>query len=221
MSFVAPRLVLVTPVVTDADAFRPALSEAMASGGVASVLLRLGSADERTLINRVKALAPIAQGREAAVVVELVDGHGFGHDAAQIATRGGADGVHIGDPEELRTLRERYRDSHIIGAGQLETKHDAMQAGEVGADYVMFGEPDEAGQSPPFEPLLERAHWWAEIFETPCVVIAPTLDAIAEVAETGVEFVALGAPVWTHEAGPRAAVSQAAAILDRIGDALP
>lgn len=221
MTFVAPRLVLVTPVLTDAEDFRPALTEAFASGQIASLLLRLGPADERTLINRVKALAPIAQAQEAAVVVELVGAHEFGHDAAQIATRGGADGVHVDDREELRVLRERYRDGHIIGAGRLETKHDAMQAGEFGADYVLFGEPDETGAPPAFDTLLERAHWWAEIFETPCVVIAPTLSAIPEIAETGVEFVALGEPVWTHADGPRAAIAEALSVLDGLGETVP
>jgi thiamine-phosphate pyrophosphorylase len=221
MSFVAPRLILITPVLADVEAFKPALTEALASGDVASLLLRLGAADERTLINRVKALAPIAQAQEVAVVLDLVGAHGFAHDAAQIATRGGADGVHVEDREELRVLRERYRDSHIIGAGRLETKHDAMQAGEFGADYVLFGEPDEAGAPPALDALLERAHWWAEIFETPCVVIAPTLAAIPEVAETGVEFVALGDPIWTHAAGPRAAMAEALSILEQTEETLP
>jgi thiamine-phosphate pyrophosphorylase len=220
MSFVAPRLVLITPVVTEVESFRLALTEAFAAGQIASLILRLGAADERTLINRVKALAPIAQDRDAAVVLDLVGAHEFGHDAAQIATRGGADGTHVEDHSELRVLRERYRDSHIIGAGRLETKHDAMQAGEFGADFVLFGEPDEKGAPPPFEALLDRARWWAEIFETPCVVIAPTLGAIPEIAETGVEFVALCDAVWQHEAGPRAAVAAALAVLEQLEDTL-
>ena len=33
----------------------------------------------------------------------------------------------------------------IVGVGGLATRHDAMLAAEQGADYVMFGEPDQVG----------------------------------------------------------------------------
>ena len=54
----APRLYLVTPRVADAAAFGAPLAAALAAGDVAAVLLRLAEADERTLINRAKELAP-------------------------------------------------------------------------------------------------------------------------------------------------------------------
>ena len=220
MTFVAPRLVLVTPVVDDIQAFQPALTEAFARGRIASLILRLAPADERTLINRIKALAPIAQAEDAAVVVELGGAGDLGHDPAQIAIRGGADGVHATDLEELRVLRERYRDSHIVGAGRLETRHDAMQAGEFGADYVLFGEPDESGTPANLDELVERTQWWAEIFETPCIALASSLDVLRPLAETGTEFIGLADAVWQHEHGPQAAVSAALAALEALEDAL-
>src|SRR3954465_6468834 len=54
------RLYLATPPIADAEAFAPRLAEACAAGEVAAVLLRLEGADERTLVKRVKALAPAA-----------------------------------------------------------------------------------------------------------------------------------------------------------------
>ena len=53
-----------------------------------------------------------------------------------------------------------------------------MLAGERGADYVMFGEPDADGQRPSFEAIIERIEWWAEVFDVPCVGFAATLDEI-------------------------------------------
>ena len=44
-----------------------------------------------------------------------------------------------------------------------------MVAAEAGADYVMFGEPDAAGERPGFAAIEERVAWWAEVFEAPCV----------------------------------------------------
>jgi thiamine-phosphate pyrophosphorylase len=213
MNEAVSRLVLLTPIIADTEAFRPQLEAACAAGGIASVILWLGPADERTLINRVKALAPVAQMHDAALVVAFAAAHDTAHDLATIAARGGADGVHVEDRAELRLLRERYRDDRIVGAGNLHTRHDAMDAGEAGADYVLFGEPQPDGSSPPLETAVEQAHWWAEIFETPCIAVAPSLEAVEEVAATGAEFVALGDAVWRHPAGPAAAVAAAKAAL--------
>ena len=62
----ASRLYLITPVLEDAS-FAPQLAEACAAGAVAAVLLRLAAADERSLTNLVKALAPAAQEHGAAL----------------------------------------------------------------------------------------------------------------------------------------------------------
>lgn len=201
------RLYLITPVIADADAFGPRLAEACAGGDAACVLIRLAGADERTLVNQVKILAPLAQERGAAVMIAAPGDL----DLAIIAVRGGADGVHLSEEHgRIVMLRERLKGERSLGAGGLRTKHDAMTVADAGADYVMFGEPRADGSLPFLDVVLERAAWWAEIFETPCVAYAPSLDAVAELAATGVEFIALGEAVWGHPAGPAAAVRLAA-----------
>jgi thiamine-phosphate pyrophosphorylase len=57
---------------------------------------------------------------------------------------------------------------------------------------VMFGEPRADGSLPPLEQVLERCRWWAEVFNIPCIGYAPDAAAVAPLAATGVEFVALG-----------------------------
>ena len=208
------RLYLISPVIKDADAFAPRLIEACRSGAVAAVLLRLAAADERTLVNRVKVLAPSAQEAGAAVLVSAPGEV----DLAAVAARGGADGVHLtGDIARARDMRERLRDGRILGVGGLRSRDDAMTAGEAGADYVMFGEPRPDGTLPSLEAVLERAAWWAEIFATPCVAHAPTLEAVHEVAATGAEFVALSDAVWATPGGEAPAVRAALAALARSG----
>src|SRR4051812_22724664 len=205
MSEPTARLYLLTPLITDPQAFAPRLAHACGAGEVAAVLLRFGAADERTLVKQVKTLAPAAQEHGAAALV-AVAGEG---DLATIAARGAADGVHLGPgPRDLRSLRERLKD-RILGAGGLRSKDEAMAMGEAGADYLLFGEPRPDGSLPPLEAVEERAAWWAEIFETPCVAFAPTLEAVARLARTRAEFVALGDAVWNHAAGPAAAVQAA------------
>jgi thiamine-phosphate pyrophosphorylase len=204
------RLYLVTPLIEDGSRFAPALSQACAAGEIAAVLLRLAPGDERASVNRVKALAPAAQEHGAAVLVTAAGEV----DLASVATRGGADGVHLAvpDPNAASALRERLKD-RSIGAGGLRSKDDAMTIGEAGIDYLMFGEPRADGSMPAIETVLERAAWWAEIFETPCVAFAPSLAHLPRLAATGAEFVALGDAVWTHAEGPAAAVRAALAAL--------
>ena len=50
--------------------------------------------------------------------------------------------------------------------------------------------------------------------EIPAVVMAGrSLDSVAQAAATGADFVAVRDVVWSHPAGPREAVRQAAAAL--------
>src|SRR5215207_7741898 len=188
MADTASRLYLITPVLEDSS-FATRLSEACATGAVAAVLLRLAPADERTLTNQVKVLAPAAQDHGAAVIV-TTEGKA---DLAAIAARGGADGVHVNgaDPAMVREMRDRLKSERALGVGAIRTKDDAMTSGEAGVDYLLFGEPRPDGSLPSLESVLERASWWAEIFETPCAVYAPSLEAVEQLAATNAEFVAL------------------------------
>ena len=210
-----PRLTLITPVLgEDAEGYAERLAAACAAGDVAAVVLRLGAADERTLVNRVKVLTPGAQEAGAAVVVACDDPS---LDLAQVSARGGADGVHVDTIGEaglkrLRAARERARDGRIVGAGRLRSRDDAMAAGEAGADYLMFGDPRPDGSLPAAEATAERAAWWAEIFETPCVAAGADADA-GTLAATGAEFVGIvlgddpAAQVTAAEAAMRAATA--------------
>ena len=89
-----------------------------------------------------------------------------------------------------------------------------MNAGEAGADYVMFGEPRRDGFTPPADQTVERVAWWAEIFEPPCVGYAAALEDIAPLVEAGADFVALADAIWSAPA-PVEALAQARAILAR------
>jgi thiamine-phosphate pyrophosphorylase len=177
------------------------LMQAQAGGDLAAVLLRLADGDERSRIERVKRLAGPVQAANVALVVEA---------SALVAARGGADGVHLtGGPEAIAEARSSLKGERIIGAGGLRARHDAMDIGEAGVDYVMFGEPRPDGSLPPLPAVVERASWWAEIFETPCVAYAPDAESIPALVETGAEFVALGDWAFADDSDIRALVTQA------------
>ena len=183
----APRFYLVTPPLADAQAFSASLASALAGADVAAVLLRFADADERTLINRAKMLAPMVQDKDAAL---LLDGH------ADLVARAGADGAHLTGIAQFSEAIERLKPERIAGAGGLATRHDAMTAAELGADYLMFGEPDESGARPAFTAIEERIAWWAEVFEAPCVGYAAEPAEVAMLAAAGADFVALGDWLW-------------------------
>jgi len=199
-----PRLYLFTPQLDDTAAFAGALDAVLVAGDVAAVLLRLGEADERTLINRVKSIAAVVQHRDIAL---LLDGR------PDIVGRAGADGAHLTGIEALQAALATLKPDRIAGVGGLRSRHDAMLAGEANADYVMFGEPDRRGnpgKRPPFPDIVERVEWWAELFQLPCIGYAAAADEIRPLAEAGADFVALGEWIWEEPGGAQTAVVAAA-----------
>jgi thiamine-phosphate pyrophosphorylase len=196
-----PRLYLVSPQVADAAAFAGTLAAALAGANVAAVLVRLTAGDERSLINSGKKLAPLVQDTGAAF---LLAGY------ADLVARMGADGAHLTGIDALIAARAALQPERIAGCGGLTTRHDAMLAGEAGADYVLLGEPDPSGHRPAFEAITERVAWWAEIFEPPCVAYAATLAEVGPLAAAGADFVALGDCIFGDSRGPAAALADAA-----------
>lgn len=198
-----PRLYLVTPAVADAQAFAPALSAALSTADVAAVLLRFAEADERTLINRVKALCPIVQNKGAALLVE---------DHIDLVARSGADGAHVAGAAAFAEAAQGLMPERIVGVGGLATRHDAMTVAEGGADYVMFGEPAD-GHEPQHDAIEERVAWWAEVFEIPCVAYAASLDDVAPLVKAGADFIALGDWLWRDPQTIAAQLARASADL--------
>ncbi len=198
MSEDGPRLSLATPPLSEADAFLPALDSALSAGDVASLLIRFAADDLRRNEEIVRALAPPAQEKGVAVLVE---------GSVAVALRAKADGAHItGCGDELTEAVKKLSPKYIVGAGGLAFRDDAMRAGEAGVDYVLFEDDDLAA-------LVERVAWWAELFNTPCVARASRLDWVAPLVEAGADFVLLDEAVWTDRRGPAAAVGEALAAL--------
>ena len=194
----APRLYLATPMVDDPAELAASLAGALAAADVAAVLLRLKPVDQRTMISRAKALAPVIQAGGAAA---LLDGH------VELVARSGADGAHVSGIAAMEDALPSLKPDRIIGVGGLATRHDSMAAGEAGADYVLFGERDAKGQRPSIEAIAERLQWWAELFEPPCVGFAASREEASEFAAAGADFVLVGEFIWADPRGAAAALA--------------
>jgi thiamine-phosphate pyrophosphorylase len=205
------KLYLLTPPLREADldAFASALTQMLDAGDVACVLARIApdaGGDAKKIAGRLVEIAA------AADVALLVD------DDPRLAARVGADGAHISSGgAKLSEALASLKPERIVGAGLLRTRDDAMNAGEAGADYVMFGEPRRDGFTPPAAETIERVEWWAEIFEPPCVGYAASLEDVGPLAAAGADFVAVGDAIWGAPA-PGEALAQARAILARRPD---
>jgi thiamine-phosphate pyrophosphorylase len=194
-----PQIHLITPRIDDPASFRPRLATAIAACRPASVHLR-GAGDALAVKRATQALAAIVQDAGAALLIDPPA------DLREVA-RSGADGVHIADPSTVGPVLRDLKPERIVGAGGLRSRDAAMTAGEAGVDYVMFGEPRADGSLPPLEQVIERCRWWAEVFITPCIAYAADGAAVAPLAATGAEFVALGPWAFGDDVVVRAALA--------------
>lgn len=194
----APRLYLATPELDDPSQFVTGLPDVLAGADIAAVLLRLRETDQKTLITRIKALVPAVQESGAAL---LLDGH------VELVARAGADGAHLNGLTAMEDAMPSLKPDRIAGVGGLATRHDSMAAGEAGADYVLFGEPDAKGQRPSSEAIAERLQWWEELFEPPCVGFAVSREEAVAFAAAGADFVLVGDFIWADPRGAGAALA--------------
>ena len=204
-----PRLYLATPIVDDPSVLVTGLPGLLAGADIAAVLLRLEVTDQRTMMARIKMLAPAIQNAGAAL---LLDGKSLDNHVELVA-RAGADGAHLTGIAALEEALPSLKPDRIAGLGGLATRHDSMVAGELGADYVLFGEPDAGGQRPSVDAVAERLDWWAELFEPPCIGYAASREEAYAFARAGADFVLVDEAVWADTRG-------AAAALPDLGQAL-
>ncbi len=193
------RLMLVLPPATapgDVAAW-------LKAGDVAAVIVSLAAGPEAPAIAELKALAELVQDAGVAFLVE---------DRIDVARAVQADGVHVGSSEALGRALAAMKPNGIAGVAAA-ARHDAMEAGEAGADYVLFGRTDGADD---MAPVLDLVHWWAEVFEVPCVGVATTLEDAEALAAAGADFIALTRlPDGTDGAALIGAVDRHIATLER------
>lgn len=195
------RLYLLTPpVIADLDAFARELEAALEAGDVAALQLRLKPADEAAIRAAAAKLAPIAQARGVAVIL---------NDRPDLVAELGLDGVHVGQSDaSYAEARRLVGPDRMVGVTCHDSRHLAMEAAEAGADYVAFGAFfDSPTKAAPTRAEPELLSIWQETMETPCVAIGGITAANARgLAAAGADFLCVGSGVWDHPEGPAAAV---------------
>lgn len=193
----APQLYLIGPARITAAELAQVLTPVLDVHPVAC--LRLPGAGDPTELARIADLArELAHARDIPVVIE---------DHVAFARAHGLDGVHLTQgARAVRFARKELGNDAIVGAFCGNSRHDGMNAGEAGADYVSFGAvaPSPDGAAQVADPDLLQ--WWAETIEVP-LVVEGALDAAAIRALWPIaDFIAIGPEIWSA-ADPSAALA--------------
>jgi thiamine-phosphate pyrophosphorylase len=188
-------LLLISPPSLDPASFAPRLEAALAAGGSAAFLLRLAGAERSAVGPAAAQLRPLCAAHGIAFLLQ---------DDVDLALELGADGVHLGAVEGLAAARAALGPERILGASCGSSRHAAMVAGDAGADYIAFGDPER----PPTVELGELIAWWSELFVLPCLAeSAASLTDCRTLARTGADFIGVAAIVWQDPRGPAEGVA--------------
>jgi thiamine-phosphate pyrophosphorylase len=207
-----PRLYLITPPqIEDLPAFLDQFRAAVQGGDVASLQIRLKKGEEIDLA----ATREVAQAVKRICTAEHIAL--FINDSPQLARALQVDGVHLGmNDMDITEARELLGPDMIIGATCKNSKHQAMIAGEAGADYVAFGAFHPTQTKADTTPADPEILTWCQMFLIlPCVAIGGiTLANAAPLLAAGADFLAVSSGVWDHRDGPAAAVAMFNRLID-------
>ena len=192
------RLYLITPPVLP-PGFADQLAAALDAGDVACLQLRLKDAPPDEVRRAIETLMPIAQARDVAFIL---------NDDAILAAEMGCDGAHLGQEDGDHAGARMLLAGRILGITCHDSRHLAMKAGEMGADYVAFGAFFPTSTKPTqHRPEIELLEWWADVFTVPAVAIGGITAAnCGPLVAAGVDFLAVVGAVWNHPEGPAAGV---------------
>ena len=193
-----PQLCLITPAEIDLDTFGDALAAVLDAVDVACLRLSLATRDEDRIARAADAVRAVAHDRDIPLVIDT-------HVA--IAERHGLDGVHLLDgARSIRTARKALGPDAIVGAFCGTTRHEGMNAGEAGADYVAFGPVGAVALAgtPAERDLFD---WWSAMVEVPVIAEGGLTTGIVESLAPVTDFFAAGDEIW--RAGDPAAAAKA------------
>ena len=207
------QLYLVTPPALEPAAFAETLKAALDGGPAACLQLRLKDAPDDAVRRTAEILMQVCHRHDVAFLI---------NDRPDLAHELGADGVHIGQEDAgYAEARALVGDGATVGVTCHNSLHLAMEAAEAGADYVAFGAffPTRT-KDPKSKADLETLESWSAATVVPCVAIGGiTVENCRPLIRAGADFLAVVGGVWSHPAGPAAAVRAFAATMEERGGA--
>ena len=187
-----PQIYLITPPAVDIDVFPETLAQVLDGADIACVRLDLASRNETEVSRTADTLRAVCHARDVALVIA---------DHVLLSERLGLDGVHLGDAaRSVRSARKALGPDAIVGSFCGTSRHDGMNAGEAGADYVSFGPVGASALNDGARAGFDLFQWWSEMIEVPVVAEgALTRDDIRTLAPV-TDFFGIGQEIWSGEA---------------------
>ena len=194
-----PQIYLVTPPEFELDVFPDQLAAVLDGVGVACVRLALATRDEDRIARAADALRVVAHARDVAIVIE---------SHLLLVTRHGLDGVHLTDgARTVRHARKELGGDAIVGAFCRTSRHEGMNAGEAGADYVAFGPLGETPLGDGAVVDFELFEFWSAAIEVPVVAEGALTEALVAQYGPVTDFFSIGEEIWRSD-DPLAALKQ-------------
>jgi len=202
------QLYAITPPQLNLPSFLPQVEQALQTGHIACLQLRLKEVSDATVLEAAKALLPLCHAAEVPLII---------NDARDVAVEAGADGLHLGQEDlagkSIEAIRQNLPESMVLGITCHASSHLAMEAAEQGADYVAFGAfyPTTSKPQGKLEkwgvPSLDLLRGWSQFSQIPCVAIGGiTPQNAAPLVESGADFIAAITGIWDHPHGAAAGV---------------
>lgn len=183
-----PQIYLISPAEPDLEVFPDVLARVLDAVDIACIRLALAAKDEDRIGRAADALRAVAHERDVAIVIEA---------HYRIAERHGLDGVHLPDgAKQVREARKLLGADAIIGAFCGTSRHDGMNAGEAGADYVAFGPVGATALGSGLPAHRDLFAWWSEMIEVPVVAEGGLTDALVMDYAAITDFFGIGAEIW-------------------------
>jgi thiamine-phosphate pyrophosphorylase len=183
-----PQIYLVTPPVFAPDAFGPVLGRILDGAEIACLRLALAGEDADAIARAADTCREIAHARDVPLVIERHAG---------LVGKLGLDGVHLTDAaRSVRATRKALGADAIVGAACGTSRHDGMNAGESGADYVSFGPVGETGLGEAGRADRDLFAWWSEMIELPVVAEGGLDRDLVESFAPVADFFAIGPEIW-------------------------
>lgn len=187
-----PQLYLITPPDLQLSSFPDTLARIMDSVEIACLRLSLAASDEDAVSRAADMLREIAHARDIPV---MLDTH------HRLVEPLGLDGVHLRDgARSVRYVRKELGEADVmIGAFCGASRHEGMNAGEIGVDYVALGPITDTGLGDGQLAPLEDFEWWSEMIELPIVAEGALDQAHIEALAPITDFFAIGDEIWSKE----------------------
>ncbi|MCY4336858.1 MAG: thiamine phosphate synthase [Litoreibacter sp.] len=186
-----PQIYLITPPDFELSSFPGKLSGILDSVETACVRLSLAASDEDDVSRAADLLREVCHARDIPLIL---DTH------VRLVEKLGLDGVHLQDgARTVRFARKELGADVVIGAFAGASRHEGMNAGESGADYVALGPLSDTGLGAGELAQLEDFEFWSQMIELPIVAEGGLSVEVIETFAPFSDFFAIGPEIWKQD----------------------